>query len=94
MPDAGRLDRRRKPTLRLRPEIRYQIRWEPELDGCTGLGGHGLIDGLRAWWQLRRGTWKDDWDPCMDWDPGTLADARPVEEADSSPINPNSPFGI
>lgn len=61
--------RRRRARLRLRPQIRYDLRWEPELDCCTGQSGYGLLAGLRLWWQLRRGTWKDDdWAFDFDWD--------------------------
>ena len=65
---AARASRKRKATLKIGwPTFPYSIRW-PELDCCTGQGGHGLFTGLRIWWSVRRGTWEDDWHDFGGWD--------------------------
>jgi hypothetical protein len=68
---AAQKGRRRKATIKIGwPTFPFSVRW-PELDCCTGQGGHGLFRGLRIWWSVRRGTWEDDWMHDM-WDENDL----------------------
>lgn len=64
--------RSRRPSVRWRLQWRYDLRWEPDVDLVTGMSGYGLREGLRIWWRLLRGTWRDD-DP-YDIDPREVED--------------------
>lgn len=79
--DSAQRERARKAKIRLRLRWKYMVEWEPDIDYVTGEGGDGLLAGLRIWWQVRTGRWRDD-------DLDDLWDDEPRSYA-----TPRSPFG-
>lgn len=68
-------DRRRKAKIKVRLRFYHDVKWEPEIDLVTGESGRGLLEGLRIWWRVRRGTWRDDWEPDF-YDPSWCIDGH------------------